>query len=363
MRPKSIILLALALGCGLIASIGINQVMANRRTVTVQAEGETTPVYVALTEIGIGDPLTPEVLKLEPWPKEKVPDGALGKLEDVEGRRSRAKFYPGEPILEAKLLGKGESGGSAIDMIPKGMRVVPIRVDAVSGASGMILPGDRVDLLVHLREDAQHGLPKAVTRTFMQNVKVFAVDDVYDRPGTENKAVSAKTISVLVTPEQAELVALAAQVGTVQLVMRNAGDETAGNPGGADLHKLLSGHSEIDTDSDPNAFMKAFGGPTQPPAASLEPLPAEPVAVETEHFTMLILDGDKPREVEFKRGRPRNLAATAPTPAPQVAPLPAETTTPDAEPDVQPDDEQPGEPQPVKFEGDDAESPTNPPND
>lgn len=366
MRPKSIMLLALALGCGLIASIGINQVMANRRTVTVQAEGETTPVYVALTEIGIGDPLTPEVLKLEPWPKEKVPDGALGKLEDVEGRRSRAKFYPGEPILEAKLLGKGESGGSAIDMIPKGMRVVPIRVDAVSGASGMILPGDRVDLLVHLREDAQHGLPKAVTRTFMQNVKVFAVDDVYDRPGTENKAVSAKTISVLVTPEQAELVALAAQVGTVQLVMRNASDETAGNPGGADLHKLLSGHSEIDTDSDPNAFMKAFGGgPAQPPAASLEPLPAEPVAVETEHFTMLILEGDKPREVEFKRGKPRNLAATAP--APQVTPFPAEATTPDAEPDAQPDDEQADdeqadEPQPVKFEGDDAESPTNPSN-
>lgn len=364
MRPKSIMLLALALGCGLIASIGINQVMANRRTVTVQAEGETTPVYVALTEIGIGDPLTPELLKLEPWPKEKVPVGALGKLEDVEGRRSRAKFYPGEPILEAKLLGKGERGGSAIDMIPKGMRVVPIHVDAVSGASGMILPGDRVDLLVHLRADAQHGLPKAVTRTFMQNVKIFAVDDVYDRPGTENKAVSAKTISVLVTPEQAELVALAAQVGTVQLVMRNAGDETAGNPGGADLHKLLLGHSEMDANGDPDAFMKAFGGgPAPAPAASPEPLPAEPVTVETDHFTMLILDGDKPRAVEFKRGKLRNLAATAPPPAPQVTPLPAEATTPDPEADAQPDEEQSGEPRPVKFEGDGAESPANPPND
>ncbi|HET6883964.1 MAG TPA: hypothetical protein VFI31_27675, partial [Pirellulales bacterium] len=64
MRPKSILLLALALGCGLIASIGINQVMANRRATTIQVVGETTPVFVAATEIGIGDPLTPQLLKL-----------------------------------------------------------------------------------------------------------------------------------------------------------------------------------------------------------------------------------------------------------------------------------------------------------
>src|ERR1700743_2337830 len=106
MRPKSIILLTLALGCGLIASIGINQVMAHRREAPAPVLGETTPVFVAIAEIGVGDPLTPQALKVEPWPKEKVPAGALGSLEDVEGRRSRSKFYPGEPILEAKLLPK-----------------------------------------------------------------------------------------------------------------------------------------------------------------------------------------------------------------------------------------------------------------
>src|SRR5487761_1318010 len=208
MRPKSIILLTLALGCGLVASIGINQVMANRRAAPTVEQGETTPIFVAATEIGIGDPLTPQVLKLEAWPKEKLPGGSLGNLDDVEGRRSRAKFYPGEPILEAKLLPKGESGASAIDMIPKGMRVVPIRVDAVSGASGMILPGDRVDMLVHLTENPARGVPRAITRTFLQNVKIFAVDNLYDR-GTDNNTLAAKTISVLVTPEHAELVALA----------------------------------------------------------------------------------------------------------------------------------------------------------
>ncbi|MGH7136832.1 MAG: Flp pilus assembly protein CpaB [Pirellulales bacterium] len=306
MRPKSIILLTLALGCGLIASIGINQVMANRRAAPAPVLGETTPVFVAAAEIGIGDPLTPQLLKLEPWPKEKVPGGAMGKLEDVEGRRSRSKFYPGEPILEAKLLPKGENGGSAIDMIPKGMRVVPIRVDAVSGASGMILPGDRVDLLVHLREDPARGLARSVTRTFMQNIKIFAVDDVYDRPGTDNKALSAKTISVLVTPEQAELVALAAQLGTVQLVMRSASDDMAENPGGADLQKLLLGRTDMDRSSDPEAFITAFK-PKQPEPMVTAPPPApEAEPVDDDLFTMVILDGNRPREHVFKRGKPVN---------------------------------------------------------
>lgn len=316
MRPKSIILLTLALGCGLIASVGINQVMANRRAAPAPVQGETAPVFVAATEIGIGDPLTPQLLKLEPWPKEKVPAGAMGKLEDVEGRRSRSKFYPGEPILEAKLLPKGENGGSAIDMIPKGMRVVPIRVDAVSGASGMILPGDRVDLLVHLREDAARGLPRSVTRTFLQNVKVFAVDDVYDRPGTENKAVSAKTISLLVTPEQAELVALAAQLGTVQLVMRSASDGAAENPGGADLQKLLIGRSDMDSSADPEAFISAFKPKeAQPPAPVAVPEPELP-PVDNQVFTMVIFDGNKPRELTFTRNKP--FSAPTPTIAPAM---------------------------------------------
>ena len=76
MRPKSLILLVLALGCGLVAAIGINQVLANRPVAQVTDSGETVPIFVALTDIGLGDPLTPQVLKLEEWPKMKVPPGA-----------------------------------------------------------------------------------------------------------------------------------------------------------------------------------------------------------------------------------------------------------------------------------------------
>ncbi|HWB12878.1 MAG TPA: Flp pilus assembly protein CpaB [Pirellulales bacterium] len=323
MRPKSIILLTLALGCGLVASIGINQVMANRHAAPAADTSQTTPIFVAATDIGIGDPLTPQVLKLEPWPNDKLPSGSLGKLEDVEGRRSRSKFYPGEPILEAKLLPKGESGASAIDLIPKGMRVVPIRVDAVTGASGMILPGDRVDMLVHLPEQPTKGLPRAITRTFLHNVKVFAVDDLYDRPGTESNTLAAKTISVLVTPEQAELVALACQLGTVQLVMRSATDDVAEHTGGADLQKLLLGHSELDTDTgDGEEFMAALK-PKEPAAPAVtqpeqQPEPEQELEPVEDVFTMVIIDGNKPREEKFRRGKLITPPATEGAPEPQV---------------------------------------------
>lgn len=341
MRPKSIILLTLALGCGLVASIGINRVMANRREAPAGAGTETAPIFVAAGEIGIGDPLTPQLIKLEPWPKEKLPAGAIGKLEDVEGRRSRAKFYPGEPIIEPKLLPKGENGGSAIDMIPKGMRVVPIRVDAVSGASGMILPGDRVDMLVHIAENPSRGVPRTITRTFLHNIKIFAVDDLYDRPGNQNNTMAAKTISVLVTPEQAELVALATQVGTVQLIMRSAADDVAENTGGADLQKLLVGQSDGDDESpsDPRDFITSLKNkPPQPPAPppAVAPQPADDV------FVMTIIDGSTPREVEFRRGKILNPSSAAPPPSVDDTPA----AKPGAEPETAPpesDTEQPAE--------------------
>ena len=73
MRPKSLILLLLALGCGLVAAIGINRVLANRPVEQAAETGEMVPIFVALADIGLGDPLTAEVLKLEEWPKTKVP--------------------------------------------------------------------------------------------------------------------------------------------------------------------------------------------------------------------------------------------------------------------------------------------------
>jgi pilus assembly protein CpaB len=217
----------LALGCGLVASIGITEVLAKRNTESAKATGETQPIFVALSDIPLGDLVTPELLKLEQWPKDKIPHGAISRIEDIEGRRTRTKLYAGEPILENRLLGKGASEQGATALIPKGYRVVPVKVDLVSGGSSLIVPGDRVDVMVHLVRDPAREIQETVTRTILQDVKVFAVDDIVDLEKEKEgvKSIAAKTISLLVTPEQAAKLMLATQLGIINLVMRSPEDD------------------------------------------------------------------------------------------------------------------------------------------
>src|SRR3954447_10420096 len=98
MRPKSLILLALALGCGLVASIGISQVMD--RNNHSQTKLETVPIYVAVHNINLGDPIDAKMLSLQEGPKDKVPHGAMPAIDQLQGRRPRAGIIEGEPILE-----------------------------------------------------------------------------------------------------------------------------------------------------------------------------------------------------------------------------------------------------------------------
>ena len=204
MRAKSVVLLVLALACGGVASLGIMQVIAQRGTESAPATGETEAIFVASKDVPQGDPLTAQDLKLEQWPKDKLLPGAMSRLEDIEGRRTRSKLYAGEPILDNKLAAKGVNAPGADMMIPKGYRVVSIRVDAVSGGANLLLPGCRVDLLVHMAQNASLGIRETTTRTILQDIKVFAVNDVVtlDTSGPETKSIPARTVSLLVTPRR-----------------------------------------------------------------------------------------------------------------------------------------------------------------
>ena len=259
MKAKSLVLLVLALGCGLVASIGITQVMAKRNRDTATPTGESSAIFVAMNDIPMGDPITAQVIKLEDWPKDKVPAGALSRIEDVEGRRPRGKIYAGSPIMENQLLSKGASD-TATGRIPKGFRVVPVKVDAVSGAGGLVMPSDRVDVLVHLQRNPSRGILETKTVTILQDIMVFAVGKVFDLEETEgDKSITAKTVSLLVTPEQAETVMLASELGKIRLIMRGSDDKEHANVSGASPHLLSGGAAPGDRQKE------------NPPAAEPEP--------------------------------------------------------------------------------------------
>jgi pilus assembly protein CpaB len=292
MRPKSLALLLLALGCGLVASAGITRVMAKRDVKPESLPGDSQAIFVAMADVGMGDLLTSQVLKLEQWPKDKIPPGAISRIEDIEGRRTRSRLYAGEPVLENKLLGKGASQQGATALIPKGYRVVPVKVDLVSGGSSLILPGDRVDVMVHLVRDPARDIPETVTRTILQDVKVFAVNDVLDLEKDKDggKSIIAKTISLLVTPEQAATITLATQLGSVNLVMRSPEDDLQAPNSQARPSELfgLAGKSEREKEK--------LQAPPEPKPVEKAPVAAAPRG----SWTMRILKPGTVDEVSFE---------------------------------------------------------------
>ncbi len=293
MQSKSLILLVFALICGIVASIGITQVMARRSATPAAQEIETQPVFVVKEDVPMGNVLDAEKLKLEQWPKGKVPEGAIGKLEDIEGRRPRAKLFAGEPILEVKLLSKGESAGGAAVTIPLGYRSVPVKVDEVSGGAAMILPGDRVDVLVYVKQSKD--IRKTMTKTILQDIKVFAVDSTYTLESDESgQSIRAKTISLLLTPDQTERVMLAHELGKLRLALRSPNDhDEAELPEEGHRIAQIFGDSEI-ADRETDSVLKGAE-----PAPQATPVPVEPTVLLSQRpsHTVRVINGSEVQEV------------------------------------------------------------------
>ena len=312
MRGKSIALLVLALGCGLIASVGITQVVARRSAEKAAPAVEKQPIYVAVQDIALGTKLTPELVKLQDWEKDKVPVGALVRAEDVDGRGTRTCFYAGEPILEQKLFGRGK-GERSDDLIPKGYRVVSVRVEPVTIHHGLIQPGTRVDFQVLLRRDPGIGVAETTTKTVLQDIRVFAVNDIYgtDTTGHEGKSIQATTVSLLVTPAQAEKVTLAGEIGIIRLTMRGPEDDKEVATTGAMPQELFgsvdAAHRDKealvpegarDLDGPGKGFKEYFNSVQQKMAAKSEAGAGPPR--EAARWTMRLLQGPEVDNVDFQ---------------------------------------------------------------
>ncbi|WP_425399628.1 Flp pilus assembly protein CpaB [Aeoliella sp.] len=296
MRPKSLLLLALALGCGLVASIGISQVMDKSGEKVVSYETES--IYVAMVNINLNDPIDASMVSLQDWPKDKVPQGAIRSLDELENRRPRTTIIQGEPILEGKLLAEGEVY-DPIGNIPPGMRLKTISVDAEKSAAGLLSPGDRVDIQLFVARNPAQGFNTPRTRVILQNIRIFAVDQTVQRAadGGEGRSI-AKTVSLVLTPEQANKVALAEQVGELNLIPRSPGDEAVTDAVELDIAGLfgdVNSHNSREREQGPRPDKSSQGG------GFLSGLMAQvkKAADERPPFRMTILEADQVREVDF----------------------------------------------------------------
>jgi pilus assembly protein CpaB len=269
----------LALIFGGSAAVGVNQL-------TQKPAGpklDNVPVLVAAMDLPRGGNITAELVTVRNLPREAVPAGALSKPEDAENRAVSIPLMKDEPVLEAKLAPKGAGRGMAA-LVPTGMRAYTIQTPNVAqGVAGFILPGNKVDVLLSVTDGVSFGPGQTVNGTttmLLQNVEILAVDQKIDAPA-ENKVSDKdlRSVTLLVTPQQANLLTLGQNKGQLYLALRNLKDNEAARTHPATLAELRF-HQEPPWDERAKGVLEALGKALSQikvePRAVAPPRPAPP---------------------------------------------------------------------------------------
>lgn len=217
MKMKSMMLLLVAAGFGLVAMLGVMQVLNNKSD-----EEPLVRVAVAATDIPAGMPLDETNVAFKELPQSAVPGGAVTKEEDYRGKALVSRAVPGEIIMAAKL--GGADAITASHQIPKGKRVATVSVDATKSHSGLIRPTDRVDVVcTYMVANPVTRQKTTHVKTVLEFIEVFAVDKM--RAGREGEVDSSvKNVSLIVDPDQFQLLEAAQGLGELNLSLRNRED-------------------------------------------------------------------------------------------------------------------------------------------
>jgi pilus assembly protein CpaB len=241
MRAKSLVLLVIALGCGMIAAVAVSKAVMDKGPEQTEAMVE---IFVAVSDLPHAQKITAESVKLEKWPKSRVPEGALINLEQLEGKFTNQMIFANEPILERKLADSRESFSTTI---PPGYRVFDI-----PGNAGYIKPGDHVDIVGTFKIGGRNGA--AESRTVMRNVQVFGINGVTTRdPDDNNTAVKGTTFQLLVKESQLEALTLANSMGELRLNLRPFGEDSEDGSDTDNGDAFLSWINETESNSKPQS--------------------------------------------------------------------------------------------------------------
>src|SRR5262249_43300664 len=247
----------------------------------------TTQIVLAARDIDVGSVLKEEDVKLADWPG-AVPVGASTKTQDVVGRGVTTAVYAQEPVIDSRLAPKGAGGGLAA-MIPPGMRAFAIRVNEVVGVAGFVVAGMRVDVLISGNKPGGDQTLGTLSKTLLQNIEVLSAGQDYKKDA-EGKPVAVQVVNLLVTPDQAEQLSLAAAQTNIQLVLRNPLDrDVAKTPGAAMAYLFTGGKLKPETVTPQPAPRPRAAAPAPPVVRTAPPPPAP----KKEDFTMEIISGTK----------------------------------------------------------------------
>ena len=213
----------------------------------------TVPIVAANTEIPVGGAINVTQVKTVAWPKASVPQGALSSTDQANGRVAIQTFMPGDPIVEAKLMPKEGAPFSILTYkIPEGHRAMTVSVDQVSGVAGFLNPGNIVDVVLIA---SPPGSSQQISKIVLQNMSILAIGQIVEQK--EGKPVTVPTVTMDVTPEDAEKLAIASTQGRLQLVLRRVGDKEVAKTTGATVTKVMTGAAVGPIKAAPSTAKKA----------------------------------------------------------------------------------------------------------
>ena len=203
----------------------------------LEAAAPSRTIVVAARDLPAGAIIRREDVESVSWPGSAIPEGFATQPGDVVGRGLIVEVRANEPLLAWKVAEK-EAGGGLPITIPEGMRAVSVEVDEVVGVAGFVLPGTRVDVLATVMPGTDR--TRTTTRIILQNIRAVAADQRYQQD-IDGEPQYVTVVTLLVTPEQAEELTLAATEGRIQLALRNTLDGEEIETSGRQIAALLRG--------------------------------------------------------------------------------------------------------------------------
>jgi pilus assembly protein CpaB len=278
-RSRLLMIGGLALAVGLLVSYSVY----NRLRTSGGNQEPSATVVVAANDILVGAKLEDGDVRLVSFPQSNIPPGAFTRKSQVLNRGVVLPISQGEFILPSKLAAEN-AGAGLPSMIPPGMRAVSVRVNDVVSVAGFVQPGTRVDVLA----TGSSGSDRQTT-TVLENVAVIAVGKSLARSAT-GENVTAPVITLLVSPDDAQKLALVSQEGRIQLALRNPLDTRKGGMNATKASSLYPGATAVaaaSTEPKPKVHKAPVKLPTTAAA------PALPYTIETIH-------GNKRDETKFE---------------------------------------------------------------
>ena len=239
-NTRLLAVLAIAFVCATVASVAVYRGMANRSR---QPGPKLTTALVAATPIPAGALVTREMVKAVVWPADSLVPGTYSDLRQVVDRGAVDSIAMNEPITESKLAAVG-AGAGLPPTIPPGMRAISVRVNEVIGVAGFVVPGTRVDVLVTLAKQSDND--ESVARVIVSNVQVLTAGTRFDQEKArqDGRPMPTSVVTLLVSPEDAERIALVQAEGRITLTLRNPLDTLPTDTLGVRMGGLMGGSPE-----------------------------------------------------------------------------------------------------------------------